>query len=552
MSSASSVTDLKHLQDIADAIRQLCRVTEEHGQRSPETQQAAIAALDALADGLPLLNKCRSDFGCYRITPERLARIEEWATLDPAEKAEAYDYFCCAVDLTSPPMHEGGPYNSHSWGEQLDYWMGQLSASPKGARQAGDKKADGERLALDYTGGGIVDISCPPRPPAGAPESERLEWLVRRCKTLQVCFSGPARHYPNCTREEARDWLAAAYSAAYDWLPPATVGECEHLATFDAADRNPSEARAELARLARAATTRLLELHQAGGKKAADGGQAEADTPPKSSAADHEELRRMEAADPVLSEPPQYRDTTWPGVFIEAGGSIPVQWRAGADKKWHADYAALADRAEDMAADRRESPARRKAARELAGLLKQYLAFGTPKKKGGWFVAWGPEARKHLDKMDRVGSPMQALAVRLGLASSSQPVYVPSATVRGRTLDDRLARQKQITKAWAAKGARSERNEKAGARKPAKPKSHWELDTKRQRVRVGGKWYDLSDEQKCVLSVLIAAKGAWVQGRDLGKRPDKTIKAMPKPVQRIIESRKGTGYGYRLPALLPE
>ena len=136
MSSASSVADLKHLQDIADAIRQLCHVTEEHGQRSPETQQAAIAALDALADGLPLLNKCRSDFGCYRITPERLARIEEWATLDPAEKAEAYDYFCCAVDLTSPPMHEGGPYNSRSWGEQLDYWMGQLSASPKGARQA--------------------------------------------------------------------------------------------------------------------------------------------------------------------------------------------------------------------------------------------------------------------------------------------------------------------------------------------------------------------------------------------------------------------------------
>ncbi|MGB2754943.1 MAG: hypothetical protein WBD75_00900 [Phycisphaerae bacterium] len=287
-------------------------------------------------------------------------------------------------------------------------------------------------------------------------------------------------------------------------------------------------------------------------REPADSRQVEADTPPKSSAADHEELRRMEAADPVLSEPPQYRDTTWPGVFIEAGGSIPAQWRAGADKKWRADYTALADRTEDMAADRRESPARRKAARELAGLLKQYLAFGTPKKKGGWFVAWGPEARKHLDKMDHVGSPMQALAVRLGLASSSQPVYVPSATVRGRTLDERLARQQQITKAWAAGGARQERDEKVGARKPTKPKSPWKLDTKRQRVRVGGKWYDLSDEQKCVLSVLIAAKGAWVQGRDLGKRPDKTIKAMPKPVQRIIESRKGTGYGYRLLTLLPE
>ncbi|HUU10208.1 MAG TPA: hypothetical protein VM431_06665 [Phycisphaerae bacterium] len=129
------------------------------------------------------------------------------------------------------------------------------------ARKAGDGKADGEHLALDYADGGIVDISCPPRPPAGAPESERLEWLVRRCRTLQACFSGPAGRYPNC---EARDWLAAAYSAACDWLPPATVGKCEHLVTFDAADRFPSAAREELERLEVAATTCLLELHQAG------------------------------------------------------------------------------------------------------------------------------------------------------------------------------------------------------------------------------------------------------------------------------------------------
>ena len=177
--------------------------------------------------------------------------------------------------------------------------------------------------------------------------------------------------------------------------------------------------------------------------------QAKRNVPPGKQA-DPEELRRMEAADPVLSEPPQYRDPTWPGVYIEASGSIPVQWRAGTDGKWRADYAALAECALDMAADRRESPARRKAARELAGLLKQYMAFGTPRKKEGWFVAWGPEARKHLDKMDRVGSRMQALAVRLGFASASQPVYVPSASVRGRVLQERLTRQTGIVKAWAA------------------------------------------------------------------------------------------------------
>jgi hypothetical protein len=140
MSPSFPVIYLTHLQDLADAIRRLCRVTETHGQRSPETQRAAFAALNAMADRLPLLNKCRSDFGCYRITPERLAKIEEWASLDHAEKAEAYDYF--ASDLTSPPKHDGGVYQWHSWGEQLDCWMGRLSASPKGARQAGDGAAD--------------------------------------------------------------------------------------------------------------------------------------------------------------------------------------------------------------------------------------------------------------------------------------------------------------------------------------------------------------------------------------------------------------------------
>jgi hypothetical protein len=134
MSPAFPVNGLKHLQDLAEAIRQLCRVTETHGQRSPETQRAAFAALNAMADRLPLLNKCRSDFGCYRITPERLAKIEEWASLDHAEKAEAYDYF--ASDLTSPPKHDGGVYQWHSWGEQLDDWIGQLSALPKEAWQA--------------------------------------------------------------------------------------------------------------------------------------------------------------------------------------------------------------------------------------------------------------------------------------------------------------------------------------------------------------------------------------------------------------------------------
>ena len=334
------------------------------------------------------------------------------------------------------------------------------AAFTKHARQARDAKADGEHLALDYTdGGGIVDISCPPRPPADAPEGDRLAWLERRCKTLQACFSGPAGHYPNCEPGEAREWLEAAYSAACDWLPPATVGECAHLAPFDAADRYPSAAQEELARLARAARTRLLELHQAGGKKATDAGQAEADTPPKLSAADHEELRRMEAADPMLSEPPQYRDPTWPGVFVEGVNDFPARWMSGASPDWRANYAALAERAERMAADRRKSAPERKDARKLATLLRRYVALETPR------ILEGQAAREYLDEMDRVGSLMQALAVRLGFASAAQPVYVLYATVKNRVLDEKLARPKQIPMAWAAGGARQTGDEKAGGGK---------------------------------------------------------------------------------------
>jgi len=250
----------------------------------------------------------------------------------------------------------------------------------------------------------------------------------------------------------------------------------------------------------------------------------------------------MEAADPVLSEPPQYRDPTWPGVYIEASGSIPVQWRAGTDGKWRADYAALAECALDMAADRRESPARRKAARELAGLLKQYLAFGTPRKKEGWFVAWGPEARKHLDKMDRVGSRMQALAVRLGFASASQPVYVPSASVRGRVLQERLTRQTGIVKAWAA--TRPAEGRKARGKQP--DGSRFRLDRARQRVQVNGTWYDLTDRQTQALSVLHEKRGKWVSGRACDSEMHKVRGELPSSVRRLVDSKKGPFGGYRL------
>ena len=190
MSPAFSVIDLKHLQDLADAIRRLCRVSEEHGQRSPETQQAAFAALNAMADGRLLLNKCRSTFDCYPITGERLLGIKKWASLDHAEKAEGYDYF--AADLTCPPMPEGGPYIWHSWGQQLDDWIGQLSASPKGARQAGDGEA---------ADGGQADALRPAAPTNNAQKLRAVAAALREWGRK----AGPPGRDPSTVADEERE-----------------------------------------------------------------------------------------------------------------------------------------------------------------------------------------------------------------------------------------------------------------------------------------------------------------------------------------------------------
>jgi len=77
-------------------------------------------------------------------------------------------------------------------------------------------------------------------------------------------------------------------------------------------------------------------------------------------------------------------------------------------------------------------------------------------------------------------------------------------------------------------------------------------DEARLRVRVGGTWYDISDEAMRMLRILFKAEGAWVQGSTISKenRPDKTRKRMPAAVSAIIESHKR--HGYRIPSLLPQ
>jgi hypothetical protein len=77
-----------------------------------------------------------------------------------------------------------------------------------------------------------------------------------------------------------------------------------------------------------------------------------------------------------------------------------------------------------------------------------------------------------------------------------------------------------------------------------------ELDEPRSRIRVEGIWHDITDEAKCMLSVLFHAKGAWVQGSTIGKRPDKTRNRMPAAVKAVIETHRTSGY--RIPSLLPK
>lgn len=82
------------------------------------------------------------------------------------------------------------------------------------------------------------------------------------------------------------------------------------------------------------------------------------------------------------------------------------------------------------------------------------------------------------------------------------------------------------------------------ARIPERP--DFKLDRMRQRVRLSGKWYDLTDIQTQALSVLEKAKGAWVQGRLRGERMDKIRNSLPKPVRSTVAVQRGLDGGYRL------
>jgi hypothetical protein len=135
--------------------------------------------------------------------------IEEWATLGPANKARHWDEF--ALHMRRRAEHEGGPVDCHSWGEQLDYWIGRCAgagvngsgkATPKAAAlrkvaTAGGRKAPAVPRATvsDDAKMSVAELSKAFGVPAEALR-KRLERLRRRDFTCFAEVPNPARKQP--------------------------------------------------------------------------------------------------------------------------------------------------------------------------------------------------------------------------------------------------------------------------------------------------------------------------------------------------------------------
>jgi len=100
-----------------------------------------------------------------------------------------------------------------------------------------------------------------------------------------------------------------------------------------------------------------------------------------------------------------------------------------------------------------------------------------------------------------------------------------------------------------AEGPKASKAEAVDARKVAKSRrARPRLDKRGRRVSDGKCWHDVTDEQYQMFEVLFEANGAWVQGPNLSKRPDKRCAGMHPNLQRLIETHQRDGY--RIPALL--
>jgi hypothetical protein len=74
------------------------------------------------------------------------------------------------------------------------------------------------------------------------------------------------------------------------------------------------------------------------------------------------------------------------------------------------------------------------------------------------------------------------------------------------------------------------------------------MDKGSSRIQINKEWHDLTPSEFAMMSVLIKAGGEWMGGKEIGGRPDRLMKSMPRPVADLIETHKKAGY--RIPGLL--
>lgn len=141
---------LKRLRELHGAWQRLYQTANAHPQDRAAHQVAAIQALDLHAANLRLVHQCRQEYGGYPDVGHHVpivTDIEAWATLAPAAKGTEWDYY--SLSMESPAPHWG-----HSWGEQLEHWMG--------------KCAEAAGAAMEEAAAGLSDIGQPSPGAVGA------------------------------------------------------------------------------------------------------------------------------------------------------------------------------------------------------------------------------------------------------------------------------------------------------------------------------------------------------------------------------------------------
>lgn len=138
----SPLETLRRLHELFRAWQHLQQTYANPSLDRAARQAAAIQALDLNAESLALLNECRKDHSWFKDVGDIFEDIEEWATLNPCDKGSRWDEL--ALGMERPDARPGDPWDRHSWGQQLDFWIVKCAqVQPHATRTEADKPAAG-------------------------------------------------------------------------------------------------------------------------------------------------------------------------------------------------------------------------------------------------------------------------------------------------------------------------------------------------------------------------------------------------------------------------